>query len=142
MENQTAPTKITVETTVNAPVQKVWDFWTNPSHVTQWNQASDDWHTTKATNDLRVGGKFTSRMEAKDGSFGFDFEGEYDTVETHQSIAYKMTDGRKVNITFTDLGHSTQVSETFDAETENPVEMQEAGWQAIMNNFKTYTESN
>ncbi|MBZ0097610.1 MAG: SRPBCC family protein [Taibaiella sp.] len=133
-------TKITVETTVNAPVQKVWDYWNQPEHITQWGAASEDWHTTRAQNDLRQGGSFNYRMEAKDGSMGFDFEGVYDDVVDHKHISYTMGDGRTVQIHFSGDGNTTKIVETFDAETENPVEMQRDGWQAIMNNFKKYVE--
>ena len=135
-------TVITVESTINAPVEKVWAYWTKPEHIMQWNNASDDWHTPSATNDLRAGGHFTSRMEAKDGSFGFDFGGVYDEVRTNEYIAYTLGDGRKVTISFTDAGGSTKVVESFEAENQNPVEMQQGGWQAILNNFKKYTEAN
>ncbi len=134
-------TKITVETTVKAPVKKVWKQYTSPDHIVKWNSASDDWHTTKAENDLRAGGKFLSRMEAKDGSFGFDFEGVYDEVKVNERIAYTMTDGRKAEITFTDENNDTKMTVTFDAESENPVEMQQEGWQAILDNFKKYVEA-
>ncbi len=140
MENQA--TKITVEATVNAPAEKVWEFWNGPEHITKWAAASDDWHTTRAENDLRTGGTFLSRMEAKDGSFGFDFGGVYDDVKTNEIIAYTMGDGRKVNVTFSPSGGGTHISETFDAETTHPVDMQRAGWQAILDNFKKYTEAN
>ena len=134
---------ITVTAQVHAPLAKVWDYWTNPEHIIKWNNASDDWHTPHATNDLRVGGRFTSRMEAKDGSMGFDFEGEYTKVEQHMEIAYAMADGRKVHILFDSTdGKTTTVTETFDPENENTLELQQAGWQAILNNFKRYTESN
>jgi uncharacterized protein YndB with AHSA1/START domain len=133
--------KITVETTVQAPVAKVWECWTEPKHIRQWNNASDDWHTPHAENDLRVGGKFLSRMEAKDGSFGFDFGGVYDDVQLHERISYTIGDGRRVDITFTGGGERTTVVETFDAEQTNPIEMQQAGWQAILDNFKKYVES-
>ena len=133
-------TVITVETTVNAPVEKVWKIWTSPDHITQWSNASDDWHTTKAENDLRKGGKFTSRMEAKDGSMGFDFEGVYDEVKENKLIAYTLGDDRKVHITFASEGNQTLVTESFEAENMNPVEMQISGWQAIMDNFKAYVE--
>jgi len=132
---------ITVEATVNAPVEKVWKFFTEPKHITKWNNASDDWHSPKSENDLRVGGKFLTRMEAKDGSFGFDFGGVYDDVKPNQLIAYTIGDGRKVKVSFTTEGKSTTVRETFEAETENSTEMQKNGWQAILNNFKKYTES-
>ena len=133
-------TVITVETTVNAPVEKVWKIWTSPEHITQWSTASDDWHTTKSENDLRPGGKFSSRMEAKDGSMGFDFEGIYDEVTENKTIAYTLGDGRKVSITFSSEGNQTSVTENFEAENTNPVVMQKGGWQAIMNNFKAYVE--
>lgn len=135
-------TSITVEATVNAPVEKVWQFWTLPEHIVKWNNASDDWHTPFAENDPRTGGKFLSRMEAKDGSFGFDFGGVYDEVVINKKIEYTMADGRKVVITFNQNGDECKVSETFDAEETNSVEMQRAGWQAIMDNFKKYVEEN
>src|SRR5690606_11623960 len=133
-------TKITVQTVIQAPVEKVWNCWTEPEHITKWNQASDDWHAPKAENDLRVGGSFLTRMEAKDGSMGFDFGGIYDVVKQHEEISYTMGDGRKVDITFINQGKETKVVETFDAESTHPVEFQQAGWQAIMDNFKRYTE--
>jgi uncharacterized protein YndB with AHSA1/START domain len=133
---------ITVETLVNAPVEKVWEFWTKPEHITKWNAASDDWHTTRAENNLRIGGKFLSRMEAKDGSFGFDFEGIYTDVITHEKISYTLLDDRKVTITFTQTKNGVQIIETFEAETENTLELQKLGWQAILNNFKKYVENN
>lgn len=132
---------ITVEATVNAPIEKVWKLWTTPEHIMKWNNASDDWHTPTAENDLRVGGKFLSRMEAKDGSSGFDFWGIYDEVKTNERIAYTMGDDRKVEIIFKSQGNTTTVTETFEAEGENSVELQQQGWQAILNNFKTYAES-
>lgn len=135
-------TIITVEATVNAPVEKVWKFWSSPEHITKWNNASDDWHTPYAENDLRVGGKFTSRMEAKDGSFGFDFWGIYDVVVTNERIEYTLGDDRKVKIVFTDKGNATQVIESFEAENENSIELQKGGWQAILDNFRKYTEEN
>lgn len=134
--------KVTVRARVNAPVAKTWEIWNTPEHIMKWNTASDDWHTTKSENDLRAGGTFSARMEAKDGSFGFDFGGQYDEVVPHQRIAYTLGDGRKVSIDFTDHGDSTEVVETFDAENENPVDMQRAGWQAIMDNFRQYCEAN
>lgn len=134
-------TKVTIETTINAPVEKVWECWTNPDHIVKWNNASEDWHTTKAENDLRTGGKFMSRMEAKDGSMGFDFSGVYDNVIINELIEYTLGDGRKVNVKFVNDNDTTKVTETFDAESENPVEMQKAGWQSILDNFKKYSES-
>ena len=139
METTTKPT-ITIETTVHAQVAKVWEYWTKPEHIVKWNQASDDWHTTRAENDLHEGGKFSSRMEAKDGSFGFDFGGIYDEVKENEYIEYTMDDGRKVEIFFTSDGDNTKVVETFEAENTNSLEMQKGGWQAILNNFKKYTE--
>ncbi len=133
---------ITVESLVNAPIEKVWKFWTKPEHITQWNNASEDWHTTRAENDLRIGGKFLSRMEAKDGSFGFDFEGIYDEVLTNEKISYTLLDDRKVAITFSPTENGVQIIETFEAETENTIELQKFGWQAILNNFKNYVENN
>ena len=135
-------TAITVQTTVNAPIEKVWKFWTEPGHIIHWNNASDDWHTPRAENDLRVGGKFSARMEAKDGSFGFDFSGDYTNVVEHKTIEFKMGDGRKVKIDFSSEGNATKVVETFDAENTHSVEMQKSGWQAILDNFKKYTETN
>ncbi len=132
---------ITVETTVNKPVAEVWKYWTEPQHITGWSFASDEWHAPKAENDLRDGGRFLTRMEAKDGSFGFDFSGKYDDVKTNEYIAYTLDDGRKVTITFVGLENVTKVVETFEAEATNPVEMQEAGWQAFMDNFKRYSEA-
>ena len=133
---------ITVKTIVEAPVEKVWSYWTNPSHIIKWNNANDDWHTPNAENDLRVDGKFLSRMEAKDGSFGFDFIGTYTTVEPHSLIEYVLEDNRKVKVEFNTTDNSTEVIETFDPETENSHELQRAGWQAILDNFKKYTEAN
>lgn len=135
-------TKITIEATVKAAKEKVWEFWTRPEHITKWNYASDDWHTPHAENDLRPGGKFLSRMEAKDGSFGFDFGGVYDAVKPNTHIAYTIDDGRKVSINFTGSGNETRVVSIFEAETENSIEMQKGGWQAILNNFKKYVEGN
>jgi len=132
--------KITVETTVHAPIEKAWKTWTTPADIMEWNSASPDWHTPRAENDLRTGGSFSSRMEARDGSFGFDFGGTYDEVIQHKKIAYTMGDDRKVEITFEDHGDTTKVIETFEAETENSVDMQRDGWQAIMDNYKKYTE--
>ena len=138
----TNKTTITVETLVNAPVDKVWEFWTKPEHITKWNNASEDWHTPKAENDLRVGGAFSSRMEAKDGSFGFDFGGVYDELKTNELIAYTLGDDRRVKITFVADGQTTKVTEIFEAEAVNPAEMQQTGWQAILDNFKKYAEAN
>lgn len=138
----TGVTKITVEAVVNAPVEKVWNCWNQPEHIKNWCAASDDWHAPKAENDLKVGGQFSTRMEAKDGSFGFDFGGIYDEVKTNELIEYTMGDGRKVIVKFSSNGNETKVVETFDAENTHPVEMQRGGWQAILDNFKKYTEAN
>lgn len=132
---------ITVATTVNVPVEKAWDIWTSPEHITKWNSASPDWHTPTATNDLRVGGTFTARMEAKDGSMGFDFAGIYDAVTENEYIEYTIGDGRKVKIKFDADGKTTKVTESFEAEGQNSIELQRGGWQAIMDSFKQYTES-
>lgn len=134
-------TSITVQSTINANVEKVWQCWTDPQHITQWCAASDDWHAPHATNDLRKDGSFSTRMEAKDGSFGFSFGGIYTEVIPHHTIAYKMDDGRTVKIGFSSEENQTKIVETFDAEQENPIEMQQTGWQAILDNFKKYTES-
>ena len=135
-------TTVTVENTVKSPVEKVWKLWTLPEHITKWNNASDDWHSPFAENDLRVGGKFLFRMEAKDGSFGFDFSGMYNELKMHELIAYTIGDGRKVKITFSSSGNETKVVEIFEIESINPIEMQRGGWQAILDNFKKYVESN
>lgn len=134
------PTKVTVQAVVQAPIEKVWNCWTEPEHITKWNSASEDWHAPRSENDLRAGGKFSTRMEAKDGSMGFDFAGVYDEVKPHELISYTMDDGRRVEITFVNQGSETTVVETFDAEDTHPVEDQQAGWQAIMDHFKKYTE--
>jgi uncharacterized protein YndB with AHSA1/START domain len=138
----TEKTTITVENTVNAPVEKTWIFWTSPEHITKWNNASDDWHTPHAENDLRAGGKFLSRMEAKDGSFGFDFGGQYDEIKINELIAYTLDDGRKVKVIFSGKGNQTKVVENFEAESVNSIDLQRGGWQAILDNFKKYTETN
>jgi uncharacterized protein YndB with AHSA1/START domain len=132
---------VTVEAMINASVEKVWEYWSKPGHITQWCNASPEWHAPHAENDLQVGGTFSTRMEAKDGSFGFDFGGVYDDVKINELIAYTMGDGRKVSIHFNRDGNTTKVVETFDAEDQNPVEMQKGGWQAILDNFKKYTEA-
>ncbi len=133
-------TPITVSATVNAPINKVWSSWTEPKHIMQWSQASDDWHTPYAENDPRTGGKFKSTMAAKDGSMSFDFEGVYSNVQPMKLIEYGLEDGRKVKITFESKGNETVVTETFDPEDINPVEMQRDGWQAIMDSFKRHIE--
>ncbi len=133
---------ITVESTINASVEKVWECWTKPEHITKWCNASDEWHTPRAENDLREGGSFISRMEARDGSMGFDFGGVYDVVRVNAYIEYTLGDGRKVKKTFSSQGNKTRVVESFEAETTNSEEMQKAGWQAILDNFKKYAEAN
>jgi uncharacterized protein YndB with AHSA1/START domain len=134
-------TTITVQNSINAQIEKVWKAWITPSDIEKWNFASDDWQTTNAKNDLRAGGKFSSRMEAKDGSFGFDFGGIYDKVIDHERIEYTLGDARKVIIAFKSHDNQTEVVEQFEAENDNPVEMQQAGWQAILDNFKKYVEN-
>ena len=132
--------KITVETIIKAPVAKVWHAYTTPDDITQWNAASDDWHTTKATVDLRVGGEFSSRMEAKDGSIGFDFSGTYTKVVPKELIEYSFVD-RACAVEFMPSANGVTVRVTFDAETENPAEQQRQGWQAILNNFAKHAEA-
>jgi uncharacterized protein YndB with AHSA1/START domain len=133
--------KITVETLVKANLKKVWDVWNNPAEIKQWNTAQDDWHTTRSTVDLREGGKFLSRMEAKDGSEGFDFEGTYTRIVSKKAIEYRMSDGREVKVEFTERPDGILVQETFDAETENTPELQRQGWQAILDNFGRHVEA-
>jgi uncharacterized protein YndB with AHSA1/START domain len=132
--------KITVEAVVNAPVTKVWNAYTTPDDIKQWNAASDDWHTTKSAVDLRVGGTFTSRMEAKDGSFGFDFAGTYTRIVPNELIEYSFGD-RAGAVEFVPGTNGVKVRVTFDAESENPVEQQRQGWQAILNNFARHVEA-
>ena len=131
---------ITVETTVAVSPELAWAYWTEPRHITQWNQASDDWHTPSAEQDLRVGGRFSSRMESRDGKFGFDFGGIYDAVEPYRLIAYTIDDGRKVSVLFDTVRSGTQITETFEAEAENSVDLQRTGWQAILDSYKRYVE--
>jgi uncharacterized protein YndB with AHSA1/START domain len=131
---------ITVETAVQAPIDKVWECWTKPEHIVQWNHASDDWESPAAENDLQEGGRFKYNMAAKDGSASFDFEGTYVSVNDQAFISYTMDDGRKVTVSFETVDGGTKVSESFDPEKENPEEMQRAGWQAILDNFKAYAE--
>ena len=134
--------KITIESTVSASPAKVWESWTEPKHITKWNFAADTWQCPRASNDLRVGGKYSARMEAKDGSFGFDFDAVYDEVVAQKKMTYTLGDGRKVSTQFEDLGGKTKITTVFDAETQNPEEMQRQGWQSILSNFKKYVESN
>lgn len=134
--------QITVEAVANVSVAKVWKAWNTPSDIMQWNAADPSWHTPMSENDLRVEGMFKNRMEAKDGSFGFDMEGVYDKVELHQEISYTMNDGRKATTVFAEQDGKTNIQTTFDAESENDPEFQKQGWQAILNNFVKYVESN
>lgn len=141
MNTKTASIEITIRALIDAPVQKVWEYWTNPQHIIHWNYASEDWHTPRAENDLRVGGKFMSRMEARDGSMGFDFTGEYTQVIKYKRIESVLGDGRKVQVRFEPDENGTMLTEVFDAEQENAIELQKTGWQAILDNFKKYTET-
>ena len=138
----TEKTDITVEVQINAPVDKVWTLWTSPEHITQWNNPSPEWHTPKAQHDLRAGGNFLFRMEARDGSMGFDYGGVYDAVKPNEYLEYTIEDGRKVKIYFTGEGIRSKIVQTFEAETMNTVEQQRVGWQGILNSFKEYTEAN
>jgi uncharacterized protein YndB with AHSA1/START domain len=133
-------TKITVSAAIHAPIEKVWDCFTKPEHITKWNFASDDWQCPTAENDVTVGGKYSARMEAKDGSFGFDFVAIYNSVIEQKELTYTMEDGRQATTIFESIDDKTNVTTTFDAEKENPIDMQQEGWQMILNNFKTYTE--
>ncbi|MBX3054742.1 MAG: SRPBCC family protein [Caldilineaceae bacterium] len=133
--------KITIDALIQADLETVWACWNNPADIMRWNAASDDWHTTASTVDLRTGGKFTSRMEAKDGSMGFDFTGVYTKVIEKEQIEYTMEDGRTASVTFAQRDDGVQVTETFDAEGENDPEMQRQGWQAILDNFARYVEA-
>jgi len=133
--------KITVTTTINADAKKVWDYYTNPKHIVNWNFADPSWHCPTATNDMKVGGIYNARMEAKDGSFGFDFEAVYTEIHDGESFAYEFG-GRQSSVVFKEQNGQTTVTVTFDPETQNPVEMQQQGWQAILNSFKNYTEQN
>lgn len=132
--------KITVRTLASAGLDRVWEAWNTPAEIERWNAASDDWHTTRSTVDLREGGRFLSRMEAKDGSVGFDFEGTYTRVEPKRLIAYRMSDGREAEVEFTEQEGGVLVTETFDAESENSPELQRAGWQAILDSFARHVE--
>lgn len=132
---------VTVSTFVNLPIEIVWKLWVKPNHIKKWNNASPDWYTPFAKNDLKVGGKFLYRMEARDGSFGFDFEGIYEKIQTERQIHYVLLDGRKVIIDFEKEGSGVRVTETFEPEKEISTELQRDGWQAILDNFKRYAES-
>jgi len=132
---------ITIKTQVNADIGKVWDLFTKPEHIRKWYHASDDWHAPYAENDLRVGGKFKTTMEARNESEGFDFEGEYTRIQKNKLIEFNITDGRKVSIEFTDNGKKTKIVEVFEPESVNSEELQKSGWQAILDNFKKYAET-
>ena len=134
-------TQLTVTTLIEAPIEHVWECWTNPDHIMEWNHASDDWHCPAATNDLTIGGRFSSTMSANDGGVSFDFEGTYTDIVENERIEYSLADDRHISVTFEEEGDKIRVTEIFDAETENPVEMQQAGWQAILDNFRDYTEA-
>lgn len=135
------PTQITIQTKIAASIDKAWQCYTQPEHITRWNFASDDWCCPSAEVDLKVGGRYCARMEAKDGSFGFDFEATYDEVQAPNALQFTMPDGRVVRTEFKQEQGATVVTTTFDAEDENPIEMQRDGWQAILDNFGAYVEN-
>ena len=134
-------TKISIQALISAEKQKVWECYMQPEHITKWNFAHPSWHCPKAANDMRVGGKYMARMEAVDGSFGFDFEAVYNEIEIGEKFRYTMPDNREVEVVFKETGNQTELAIRFDAETENPIEMQQQGWQAILDNFQKYTEN-
>lgn len=133
--------RITIKATVLADKQKVWNYYTQPEHITKWNFADPSWHCPTAKNDLKVGGRYVARMEAKDGSFGFDFDAVYKEVSQEENFTYEFG-GRLATIEFKEKNGQTDVTVTFDPETENSIELQRTGWQAILDNFKKYTETN
>ena len=133
--------KVLVSTWVDASIERAWECWTDPRYITRWNFASPDWHCPRAANDLRVGGAFSARMEARDGSFGFDFAGTYTAVVPRERLEYKLGEERSVRVTFASDGVGVRVDEEFDAEEENPIEMQRSGWQSILDNYKACVES-
>jgi uncharacterized protein YndB with AHSA1/START domain len=133
---------ITVETTISAPIGKVWEFWTKPEHIVNWAFASDDWEAPSAENDVRVGGKFRTVMAAKDKSTSFDFTGTYTAVKEQSLIEYDLDDGRHVRVQFHEIPDGVYITGSFEPENENPEDMQRSGWQAILDNFKKYVESN
>jgi len=135
------PSKITVSIVTSIPLEKAWDLWTLPEHIVNWNFASEDWCAPNATNDLKIGGTFSYRMEAKDGSFGFDLKGTYIAIKPMELIEYNLEDNRKVSINFESKNNETHIIQTFEAENQNPIELQQNGWQAIMNNYKIYAEN-
>jgi uncharacterized protein YndB with AHSA1/START domain len=134
--------KIRINAIVDAPIEKVWEYWTKPEHIVNWNFAGDEWCCPSAANDLKVGGIYTSRMEAKDGSFGFDFKVVYNEVSEYKFISYTMEDGRQAETTFKVSEDGVEMTTLFDAESENSRELQQQGWQSILNNFKNYTQNN
>lgn len=138
MENN----RITVGKSIESNIDKVWEYWTKPKHIINWNFATDEWCCPNVENNLQPNGKFSWRMEAKDGSMGFDFEGIYEKIKEKEFVSYKMADGRKVDIEFIQKENNIEIKESFDAEGTNADEQQRAGWQSILNNFKTYVESN
>lgn len=134
-------TPVTIETTIHAPVEKIWENWTSTDAITQWNSASSEWHTPKAEHELQPGGRFVYRMEAKDGSFGFDFSGTFEVIKPNEYLESILDDGRKVKVTFTGKGNETLVSQTFEAEETHSIDQQRSGWQNILDNFKQYVET-
>lgn len=133
--------KITVRATIDSDAKKVWDYYNNPKHIINWNFADPSWHCPKAENDMRIGGTYKARMEAKDGSFGFDFEAIYSNITEGKNFTYEFG-GRTATVDFIDLSDQTEVAITFDPETENSIELQRSGWQSILDSFKKYTENN
>lgn len=134
-------TKVNISTKVNCPLKTAWESYTDAKHIVNWNFANDDWHCPSAENDLRVGGKMKSRMEAKDGSFGFDFEAVYNEVQPLKRLVYTMGDGRKVEIEFMEENSTVTVAVSFETESVNDIELQRSGWQAILDNYARYTDS-
>lgn len=132
---------ITISTQIKGDIKRVWEYYTLPDHITQWNFADPSWHCPWATNDMRPGGKYVARMEARDGSFGFDFGAVYDQIDPEKSFSYTIGDGRSVTVRFNPNGALIEVVVSFEAEQQNPVDMQRGGWQSILNNFKKYAES-
>ncbi|MES2800645.1 MAG: SRPBCC domain-containing protein [Bacteroidota bacterium] len=133
--------KVKVAAIINATKEKVWDYYTNPKHIVNWNFADPSWHCPSAINEMEIGGTYKARMEAKDGSFGFDFEAIYTEIAHGNSFTYEFG-GRTVNVTVKQLDNQTEIIVEFDPENENPIELQKGGWQSILNNFKNYTENN
>lgn len=132
---------IKIEAIINKPIDQVWEMWTQPEHITKWCFASDDWHAPSSTSDFKIGGKLNTRMEAKDGSFGFDFWGTYNDIKLNEKLGVTLGDDRKWDTHFSVIDGGVKIIEEFEAESENPIEMQQAGWQMILNNFKKYAEN-